>query len=315
MAKPFWDNILRAADTIPHESDTIRGSSGLEHPIVSLGVDEAANRLVVITKEMNGRAAALVQADIQAAATPRQVIVVRPVLYSFAAALQEFPDDSSGVSEVLESFHNMISRSAKVTPKDFLDKWKYSFDAGDAKELLGAILGIQSLKDIRGELGTDPTHDDRELGICAVPLYDFTADELDAISESTDIDSIKSILTKQDLLQFFFPPPDHVALGVVQRGEVSDLSKIQDNVALAPRLGHPFGKSEIASPEASILEIIDHLQSRQLIVEGEFGFELSEEGKAIRQTVRFKPREGLLSKLINRFSLSLNFKDLFGGGS
>jgi hypothetical protein len=61
-------------------------------------------------------------------------------------------------------------------------------------------------------------------------------------------------------------------------------------------------------------DMIDVLRERNLLVDGEIGFELTPEGESIRRTIRFKPREGLLSKIINRFSFNIDLKDLFRSG-
>jgi hypothetical protein len=78
------------------------------------------------------------------------------------------------------------------------------------------------------------------------------------------------------------------------------------------QLGHPLAVPEIVDKVTSPYEIIDQLRSRKLIVEGEIGYEISEQAQSARLTVKFKPREGLVSKLVNRFSIKLDLKDLFG---
>jgi hypothetical protein len=41
------------------------------------------------------------------------------------------------------------------------------------------------------------------------------------------------------------------------------------------------------------------------------GYELSEEGRKQRALVRFRPREGFISKLINRISVKVDLKSIF----
>jgi len=60
-----------------------------------------------------------------------------------------------------------------------------------------------------------------------------------------------------------------------------------------------------------LTEVIDALQDRGLVVEGEIGLEIAPEGRSIRTSLKFKPREGIVSKVINRFSLNIDLKDLF----
>jgi hypothetical protein len=81
----------------------------------------------------------------------------------------------------------------------------------------------------------------------------------------------------------------------------------------APQIGHPFGSAELIPGDVKMGELVDMLKERGFSVEGEVGLELTESGKTSRATVRFKPREGLLSKLSHIFSvkLDLSLKDLF----
>jgi hypothetical protein len=46
------------------------------------------------------------------------------------------------------------------------------------------------------------------------------------------------------------------------------------------------------------------------LVEGEIGYELTAEGQQQRAIVRFKPREALISKIINRISVKINLKSI-----
>jgi len=49
----------------------------------------------------------------------------------------------------------------------------------------------------------------------------------------------------------------------------------------------------------------------KLVVEGEFGLELTSSGKTIRSSVKFRPKESLISKIINQFSIKIDLKSLF----
>jgi hypothetical protein len=157
----------------------------------------------------------------------------------------------------------------------------------------------------------DPIYDDRKMGICPVPLYDFSEAEYDAIAGGQDPEGIQEILRRRDVMQYFYPPSDQLTLGLVDRG-INDPNTIIDQLTGAPKLGHPLAQPEIISKVSSLSQVIDELKSRDLLVEGEMGWEVSEQGKAARVTVKFAPREGLISKLINRLSISLDLKDIFG---
>jgi hypothetical protein len=42
---------------------------------------------------------------------------------------------------------------------------------------------------------------------------------------------------------------------------------------------------------------------------------LAAHGAELRTSVKSKPKEGLISKLLNRFSLKIDLADLLGGGA
>jgi hypothetical protein len=78
----FWRNILRGLHTSPKEIATLPGSSGLTHRVIAVGLDEPAKRLVIVSPEHDGRTAAIVQSDIQAAYTDYKVLTLRPAAVS-----------------------------------------------------------------------------------------------------------------------------------------------------------------------------------------------------------------------------------------
>jgi hypothetical protein len=153
---------------------------------------------------------------------------------------------------------------------------------------------------------------DIAVGVCPLPLYDFSSSELDLFLRNADPEAIRESLRSHDIAQYFFPAPDHLALGLVERN-VTNPADITRLMATVPAEGHPFAASEFVSPDVKLAEILDALVKKNLITEGEVAFELTPAGHSIRSTVRFKPRESLLSKIISRFNVSLNLKDLFGG--
>jgi len=76
--------------------------------------------------------------------------------------------------------------------------------------------------------------------------------------------------------------------------------------------GHSFGALDLLATGAALLEIIDALTERGLVVEGEPGHELTAEGEAAPVAVR-RGSCGPDSKLVNRFNVELHFT-FFGGG-
>lgn len=337
----FWKNIIRAVEAEPHEAASIPGASGFQHSTLAVGVDDSRRRLIVISADVNAYSAAMAQSDIQRNMQSVQVIMARPI----AANLPDLADTVSTFfnrrSINLNELTKFLSGKKEVLNEIIgpaVERITNPFRAASLNPTASFLQIIQQLSKIRVEtieeksedpaaehtkqyifhleklMSTDPTEDDRKLGICAVPLYGFSPDEIEIIQGGTDIELIKDLLRRQHLFQYFFPAPDQLALGLVDRG-TTQLSQVVDRLSQAPSLGHPFGPLEITPSLTSITKVIDVLQERKLIVEGEIGLEVTPEGQSFRTAVRFKPREGFLSKLINRFSFNFNIdlKDLFRG--
>gem|GEM_PF-4792232 len=158
----------------------------------------------------------------------------------------------------------------------------------------------------------DPVEVDRRSGVCSIPLFDWTEEEFEVFHEARDMEHVQQILKAHDVFQYFFPPPDQLALGFVDIMH-SSAGETLATVAKAPGLGHPFSQNELLGPNFQPSDLIEALQDRGFIVEGEFGLDLTAEGVARRANIKFKPREGLLSKIANIISVKihLNLKDLF----
>ncbi len=156
----------------------------------------------------------------------------------------------------------------------------------------------------------DPTELDRHLGICPIPLYDLNSSEADIFQSGRDIEAIREILRQHQIFQFFFPSADHLALGLVDRGLLAP-SSVLNELSKAPEVGHPFGPPELTSAGLPIGDTIEALEERGYLVEGEIGLEMTGGARSLRASIRFKPREGIVSKLANNVSIKLDLKDLF----
>jgi hypothetical protein len=351
----FWKNIIRAVEAEPRETTSVRGASGIQHPTIAAGVDEARRRLLIISGNLNAYSASLAQSDIQANIPSLQVIMARPIAVNVpglantvsgllgrsSMKLDELTKYGPQLSEYLSALTKYLPNQKEEAFKLFRPIMEIinSFEAAPLNVTSQILEIMQQLGKIRVEtideisqasstenpvstkklvlhlerlMSTDPTEDDRQLGICAVPLYGFSPSEVEIIQRGADIEAIKDLLRRHNLLQYFFPAPDQLALGLVDRG-ATKIGHLLDHLTQAPSLGHPFGPSEITPPAIPVTKVIDALQERKLLVEGEIGLEITQEGHSIRTAVRFKPREGLLSKLINRFSFNIDLKDLFRG--
>jgi hypothetical protein len=112
------------------------------------------------------------------------------------------------------------------------------------------------------------------------------------------------------IYQYFFPPPDQAVLGLVDRAGIPK-EDIGPAVQRFTEMGHPIGEPELIRPAPTMLQMIDELQDKGLLIEGKVSFILTDEGSKIRGNVQFKPRESALSKLINHLRLSINIRNYF----
>jgi hypothetical protein len=241
----------------------------------------------------------MVQADLQAAMDV-SVLTVRPVF-----------------EDVLE-----YATKKKLRPKQHLQAKEDNFAALIQFQQLSGIDSKHGLHSMIEWLGVEDSADSHEdarrllhsqdiaVGICPLPLYEFTSAELECLRLGSDTDRILATLVHRGIAQFFDPPIDQLVLGLVDR-EIHNPLDISSVIASAPTAGHPVAAPEIVDAKTSLSEILEALSDKKLISEGEVSFELTPAGRSLRSTVRFKPRESVLSKLLNRFSVSLNLRDLF----
>ncbi|HJP90905.1 MAG TPA: hypothetical protein VJ875_03055 [Pyrinomonadaceae bacterium] len=333
----LWGNILRAAEADPREASSIRGISGLEHPVIAVGIDDKRNRLLVISAEHDARSAALAQADIQSASHHVQVVFARPIAVNFAEAAvnvsnvlgqttigsEEFAklSDPKIVSHLINPLFERIIGSLGLAPFDVSAQLMQVVQQLSVVEvettkqhLAGAktedtpvekqlILNLDKL------IHYDPTEKDRMLGLCPIPLYDFSAQEIDILQTGSDLEAIRHLLRTHELLQYFFPAADQLALGLIHRG-LRNPSELAAQLAEVPQLGHPYGPMEITGG-GSFTDVIEDLREQGMVVEGEIGYEVTPQGASKRTSITFKPRESLISKILNRFSVNLDLKDLW----
>lgn len=326
--------MLKALGTDPQSATSIRGASGYSHDFLAVGVDRQHRRLLVISREPDSRIAAMAQADVQAADTSIHVITARPILFDFSSMIRA-AQLATGKKVVTGDELVQTNPTFAANGPQFMRLMR-SDKADDMRWLLTTLLqemvdqigimadNLRANKKNRKKSTALPAavpaelfaHDalagDLAVGICPLPLYELSATELDLILSAEDTKAIREMLRTHELLQYFFPPPDHVALGILDRCPTTT-STVPEILSEVPRLGHPFGTPELIAADVPFTEVLNALSSKGLIIEGEVSTELTPAGRIIRSSVRFKPRESILTKLINRLSVSLNLRDLFGG--
>jgi hypothetical protein len=332
--KRFWNNILAAGEAEPRSASSIRGASGIQHAVIALGFDESRKRLLVISGEHDARTAAMAQIDVQSALDNVQVLVARPVALDLSPIAKSIAaitgrnvftnEDLKGISDS-SVINDVVAKhfDSALSPLHFLDRVPLNILAQwmNAIQQLGQISfslsedASSSEKKFAIDIGRlarlDPLEPDNHFGICPVPLYRFKPEEVDLLNSDPRPDDVRELLTQHGILQYFFPAADQLALGLIDRGATSAKALV-DQLVLAPRLGHPYGSMELVGGKVGLTEVIDALQERNLVVAGEMGFEVGPEGSHIRTALKFQPREGLVSKVINRFSFNVDLKNIFG---
>jgi hypothetical protein len=330
----FWNGVLRAAGTEPRTATEIGGASGVRHAAIAIGVDDVQKRLVVISSESDARSAALAQADVQAATPDYSVIVARPLIVSAGQVAAAIAEATGGPRMSLSTFGNVSGLPQEEASKVFevylsgamqiVDQWirnarsvrNLSFSQA-IKQLVDQFASVRFESneedltiDLTGVTGRSTVSLDAQLGICGFPLYEMSDDDLDAFLDHRDLDLARDILRRCGVLQFFFPAPDQLLLGAIDRGAA--ITGAEHPTILAKKLGHPSGQMELVPTDTKLTELVDALRERKFLVEGDVSVELTEGGMTQRASVKFSPREGIISKVINRISVSLDLKQIIG---
>ncbi len=340
----FWNSLLRAVEVEPRAARLIRGASGFEHPVVSVGVDENRRRVVIISGEGDARSAALAHGDIQAAMPTVNVLMARPVAINLAMAAEavsaligrvsigpqewqwvsesqaELQAKTKEFTEALSEKLGALLQPIQVASLNWVALWKeivqqlalieIESDQASSGEASEAESKTPTLH-LRKLIALDPAAVDRSLGVCSVPLYDLTQADIEPFRLG-DVAAVRDVLRRQQILQYFFPAADHLALGLADRVPRS-AGQIVDALARTPDVGHPFGAFEFVDSSLNLNEVVVALKEGGWLVEGEAGVEITSEGKSVRAQVKFKPREGLLARLSRVFSVKvdMSLKDLF----
>jgi hypothetical protein len=330
----FWDGVLRVAGTEPRAAKDLGGASGVRHDALAIGVDDVEKRIIVISAEGEAYGAALAQADIQSATPDYKVIVVRPLIVSVeniasaitgATGTPRISMKSLGLpSELSEEqmrslFDRYLSDAAEVIDRSIHNARSVTSPSIPQiiKQVIDQLTAIRFESDdedltidLTGVTGRSAASLDSRLGICGFPLSEMSEADLDAFLDRQNLDGAREVLRRLGVYQFFFPPPDQLLLGTIDRN--ASISDSEQPTDIAQHLGHPAGRMELVPADTPLTELIDALKDRKLLVEGEVSVELTEEGISQRASVRFTPREGIVSKIINRISVSLDLRQIVG---
>lgn len=319
--KEFWENLLAGLGFKARHVRSISGASGINHPVLALGVDEPHERLVIVSGDGDARTAAMMQIDVQNEISDARVLVIRPVVFGLATlahrAIEETGASAVDLVGLIEKFKERPESEQKLgiesVAKRLVTISPRATEVGTFNVLGDALAALTILSSVNLEKAgvTDGKRTwnferleelaqmDRLLGTCEIPLYKFTDADWDAIWAGR-LDEFQPRLLDLGISQYFYPPTDVAAISIIERSKLplKDVSKAVEHF---PRLGHPLTTPEILEKTTATVDLVDALRDRGLIVDGE----LSVTGNEIRAAVRFKPREGAVSRLIS--ALKLNF--------
>jgi len=339
----FWHNIIRAVEAKPRIATSIQGLSGFYHPVVAVGVDEKRRRVIMISGESDARSAALAQGDIQAAMPSVKVAMARPLAINLSQLAkvisevlgktkiglqelkwmteneEEFKKKSKEIGgKIGDQLVNLIASPFSAVSLNFISVLK---DAIQQLSFIDVTKNRTTSKDNEFEIPTfdlsrlivlDPAEADRRMGVCSIPLYEINEKDMEMLISKPNVEYARDIMLRYDIMQYFFPPADQLTLGLADGNEIS-ASVLLDQLKRTPNEGHPFGPFEIIDKSSKLDSVIEVLQDRGLLVEGDIGLELTNDAKTFRAQVKFKPREGLISKLSRIFSVKadLSLKNFF----
>jgi hypothetical protein len=306
----------------------------LEHPVIAAGVDDSRRRLLLVSGEHDARSAAIAQLDIQRVLESVQVVVIRPIAINLGPIAKQIVGFLGGPTvaptQLQQKLKLLPEPEVQAAVSQAFSRYAAGIDVATLNWVAQIMQIIQQLSMIEIDTGEsadgnssagtfrferlinlDPGELDRHLGICPFPLYELSEADAAVVQSGTDLDAIRELLCQRQIFQFFFPSADQLALGLVDRG-LQDPTAVLNELSKAPSVGHPFGAPELTSTGVPIGDTIDALQDKGYLVEGEIGIEMTGSAKSVRANIRFKPREGIVSKIASNVSIKLDLKDLFG---
>lgn len=344
----LWKNFSLALGFDPREMTQLVGASGQTHHFSSLAIDEKQKRLLLFSSELDPRMAAMVHSDVSNNIGDYRLLTARPITFDFrelamlvqgvagtlefdigkaASAMDTWGKSNQlpnvkdmSVTEALAAFKNALGVASEVimpflraatlsglNPKEQIILLVRQLTALDWPAMARAPQQI----DLSPLVKVDAQQWDREYGLCPVPLYELTGDDWEMFQSGADKVGIATRLTAFGISQYFYPPQDQATLAVIDRGMASS-EGIAKAIQKLEGIGHIVAPNEFLERSQDVLAVIDELLGRGLVAEGELGLTVTNPGQAIRSIVKYRPREGAISKLINRLSVNIDVspKDL-----
>jgi hypothetical protein len=166
------------------------------------------------------------------------------------------------------------------------------------------------LVDLQPFLSVDPQQWDRDNGICPLPIYEMTEDEIELCKSGSKLDEIGEMIVRRGIRQYFEPPFDQSALALVERG-LSNLHDIEKALSVLDETGHPIGENEILESRTNLEQTLQGLMDIGYVAEGVQTVEITAEGRQQRSILRFKPREAAITKVVRLLGRSISTKGWF----
>jgi len=339
----IWKNMSLALGAEPRDYPVVTGLSGVEHEFLSIAVDDKTNRIILVSPDPNARTVALIHVDIQAAMPDTRILIARPILFDLGVLARQVVSvigtDQFAFSSLKPKIERLIALKQQIDRLPPERKSKY------AKKLLGAaVAGMTSALErvtipktaqfialiqqaanfdwnmmlssadpqrndfvvsLKGLVDSDNLAADRRHGVCPIPLYELDEQDWKMFDSSDDITAIRDRLEGLGVYQYFFPHSDELILGFVDRG-VSDPLGVERAVARSESLGHRVSGTTLVDDEQSIQNTVHALSEAGYLVEGDIGLEVSPEGRIFRSSVRFRPKESVLSKVLARLNINID---------
>lgn len=337
-----WPAFCRALGTEFRSANEIHGQSGLIHPIAGLGIDEKDNRMIVISADHNPRVAAMMRMDVQASLPDMRVLVARPLTLDIPFMLRRSFYDESGlsISRIFQFVESLSKDSKKQIDQDQIAGGLSNYFGHVVKsdvpvrtllhnvidqiwtapwpsfELDGKVSPLDlAVRTLNALSQLDNLQLDRENGLCPVPTYEFTEQDWEMLLSNSNLDEIQERLRGLEIFQYFFPSRDKLALGLIDRG-IAKIENINEAMELTRREGHIFSENAILSNACDVSDMVDEFKRIGLVSEGEVSWEISDQGRVIRNAVKFRPSEGLISRVskIVSFKVDISLNKLLGKG-
>ena len=225
--KRIWKSISSAIGAEIREATSIQGRSGQDHPVQAIAVDDKTNRVVIFSAEPSPRIAALMQGDVQATLPDAHVLVARPVIFDLSAIAHRVAKSGGLDVQALFRGHDAKNEMPKTIAERIGPIIKPLFETASkvplpiSVQLMDVIEQAKNLHwksadpsaptiaDFLDVLLSATTLDsaavDRQLGICPIPLYEFSEPDYELLLSGKRIEEVRVRLKNSWRISIFLP--------------------------------------------------------------------------------------------------------------